>query len=508
VRNPSRSIVANPVLVGAVTVLITVVACFLAYNATRGLPFVPHTLLHFDIANGSNLLPGNEVREGGARIGIVDRMVPRRLRDGTVGARVTIKLDAEVPALPRDSTVRLRPRSVLGLRYVEVTRGREDGRFRTGETIPSSQASFANELEELHRMYDARTRRGIRQGLRGFGNALSSRGYSLNTTIEAAPRFLRHLEPVMRTLADDSTQLSRFFRELGDFTRVVAPLADTYRDSFRRGARVFEAWSRFPDRVQGTIERAAPTMRVGIRSFAVQRPFLTDFAAMNRSLARAAEVLPNTLPRITGALRTGVPVLQRSGEYNEALGEALGALDALMRDPATPYALRGLTRLVDIVDPLITFVGPYVTVCNYWNYAWTHLGEHLTEPDPTGGSQRTLLNQAPRTRNPSDPSIGSIGARRPSNGEEVVSGARVNLHTNVYTAAVGHDGQADCESGQRGYLERLNTYSNDPSLRIVTDPHIPGDQGTTWTGRPRVPEGQTFSRLPTMGPELPRELDR
>ena len=33
-----------PVLVGAVTVLVTIVAVFLSYNATSGLPFVPYDL--------------------------------------------------------------------------------------------------------------------------------------------------------------------------------------------------------------------------------------------------------------------------------------------------------------------------------------------------------------------------------------------------------------------------------------------------------------------------------
>ena len=37
----TASIVASPVLVGAVTVLIVVVGVFLAYNANNGLPFVP-----------------------------------------------------------------------------------------------------------------------------------------------------------------------------------------------------------------------------------------------------------------------------------------------------------------------------------------------------------------------------------------------------------------------------------------------------------------------------------
>ena len=38
------SIVANPVLVGAVTTLVVIVAVFLAYNANNGLPFVPDAL--------------------------------------------------------------------------------------------------------------------------------------------------------------------------------------------------------------------------------------------------------------------------------------------------------------------------------------------------------------------------------------------------------------------------------------------------------------------------------
>ena len=37
----STSVAANPVLIGAATVLVVIVAVFLAYNANNGLPFVP-----------------------------------------------------------------------------------------------------------------------------------------------------------------------------------------------------------------------------------------------------------------------------------------------------------------------------------------------------------------------------------------------------------------------------------------------------------------------------------
>jgi ABC-type transporter Mla subunit MlaD len=508
-RRSSASIVANPVLVGAVTALVVVVAVFLAYNANKGLPFVPTETIKFRVSNGANLIEGNEVREGGGpRIGVIEEMRPIRLPDGTVGAEASMKIDAEAGKVPVDSTLNLRPRSVLGLKYVELTRGRSEEVFKDGAVMPQDQVEYPVELDDFHRIFDRRTRESVQTNLEGFGNTFATRGYSLNTTIATLPRFLTHLTPVARELADSRNQLGRFFKELGDAARIVSPIADRYAHQFEAGADTFEAWSRYPDRLRQTIRDNAPTMEVGIRSFRVQRPFLRDTALFSRSLRRATEVMPGALPPISRALKTGIPVLEKQQGYNEELGRTLTALEQLMSDDRTIYALRGVTRLVDIVHPLIRFVGPYVTVCNYFNYAWTNTGEHLTEPDPTGGSQRTLLNQPSRTQDPRAPSIGSIGARTPSNGEPTISGAPMNLHTNVYTAAIDHEGNADCESGQRGYLQKLTHYNTDPNLKIVTDPHIPGNSGTTLTGRPRVPEGQTFTRLPESGPRMPKELDK
>jgi virulence factor Mce-like protein len=501
-------VVANPVLVGAVTSLVVVVAVFLAYNANKGLPFVATTALKFDVANGANLLPGNEVREGGAQIGIVDEMRPVRLADGSVAARATMKLDKAAGAIPVDSTLNLRPRSVLGLKYVELTRGRSGRAFADGDTIPADHVVFPVEIEDFNRIFDRRTRSSVRENLKGFGGALSGRGASLNAAIAGLPRFLRELTPVAATLAAPVNRLDRFFGELGDAARIVAPVAGRYAHSFTAAADTFDAWSRYPDRLAQTIRDNAPTLRTAIRSLRVQRPFLEDTARFSRALRAAAAVMPTALPRIQGALDAGIPVIRRTPQINAELRRTLGALHDLAADPTTITALRGVTRLVSIVHPLIRFVGPYVTVCNYFNYAWSNVGEHLTEPDPTGGSQRTLLNQASRPRNPEDPSIGSIGAKKPSNGEDVVSGSKMNLHTNVYSAAVSADGKADCESGQRGYLQKLTTYNKDPNFKVVTDPHIPGNSGPTFTGLAQVPPGQTFSRVPESGPRLPKELDK
>ena len=505
-RRPSGSIVASPVLVGAVTTLVVVVAVFLSYNANKGLPFVPTEQLKIELSNGANLLAGNEVREGGERIGIVDRMRAKPLPDGTVGAEAVLKLDKKAGSIPVDSRINIRPRSVLGLKYVEVTRGRSRENFRSGETIPPDQTTYPVDLEDFNRIFDRRTRNASRRNLQGFGDTFAQRGESLNRAISELPRFFGLLEPVARNLADPSTNLARFFKELGDAARVVAPIAERYSHGFTAGADTFEAWSRYPDRLQETISKSAPTMEVGIRSFRIQRPFLVAFRDFSVALENATAQLPRTLPRIIPAIEAGTPVLRRSAPVNLLLRDVFDALGDLTRDPRTNIALRALTATARTLNPTLRYIGPYITVCNYWNYSWTNVGEHLTEPEPTGLSQRAQLGQGGRQKN----QITSLGATEPANGEQRISGTPQHFHGSIYGAAIDDRGNADCESGQRGYPKRIAKYwRNERSAEgnrfdIVTDPHIPGNQGPTNTGRPRVPEGQTFTRLPESGPPMPR----
>ena len=72
----ASNLTASPVLVGAVTLLVTLVAVYLSYNANSGLPFVPTYDLKADVPNSANLVRGNDVRIGGARVGTVSKISP------------------------------------------------------------------------------------------------------------------------------------------------------------------------------------------------------------------------------------------------------------------------------------------------------------------------------------------------------------------------------------------------------------------------------------------------
>ncbi|HET7049638.1 MAG TPA: MlaD family protein, partial [Solirubrobacteraceae bacterium] len=170
-----QSAFANPVLIGAVTVLIALIAVFLAYNANNGLPFVPTRELKVDIANGSNLVVGNEVREGGFRIGVVSNMKPIQLPSGQAGAQLTLNLDQAHGKVPVDSTATIQPASVLGTKYVDLDRGTSGNVITDGGLLPLSQTSVPVQFDDIFKTFDPKTRVAVQDSLVGAGDALTAR---------------------------------------------------------------------------------------------------------------------------------------------------------------------------------------------------------------------------------------------------------------------------------------------------------------------------------------------
>jgi ABC-type transporter Mla subunit MlaD len=495
-RRSNTSIIASPVLIGSIAVLVVVVAVLLAYNANKGLPFVPSLEVQVRAGNAQSLGRGGEVREGGTRVGFVEKVTSVKLPNGEAAAQFELKLDKSVGDVPEDTTFTIRPRSPLGLKYLEMDRGESNTAVRQGHTFPATQTTLPVEIDDFNRIYDERTRQGVRRNMDEFGNTFAGRGVALNETIGELPRLFGLIEPVTRNLADPRTQIGRFLRELADAVRITEPIADVQADLFTRSSRTFEAISRDTDALKETISRSHPLFRAGIDSFPVQRPFLTESGRLARAMRPVARELKPTLPLINPALARGIPVTRRSVEFYEDLKPVLVSLRDLATDPASGIALRALGGTSRTLQPQLEFLGPYQTVCNNWNYWWTFLSEHLAGESGQGFSQRTeSKSAAPQTNNQ-----GSMGAYEPVNGQgynEAMArrGSNMHLHSTPYNHAVTPTGEADCENGQRGYVRRY-TAVREPEFLIQTLADIPGVQGPTYRGRARVPKGQTFTREP------------
>jgi virulence factor Mce-like protein len=501
-RKSQQSALANPVLIGAMTVLVILVGVFLAYNANNGLPFVPTRELKVDFASGSDLGPGDEVRTGGFRIGLISSLTPIDLPNGQVGAQLTLQLNQAEGKVPIDSTAEIRPRSVLGLKYVDLHTGTSKKVFSDGGTMPITQTSVPVQFEDVFSTFTPKTRNAIQQNLVGFGDTLAGRGSALNDTISSLPRLFLHLRPVAQYLAAPNTELTRFLNSLEGFMGTVAPVAQTNVELFKNAATTFEAISRDPNSLEQTIARSPSTEDVTTTSLKVQQPFLVDLGNLGTQLTPATSELKAALPDINPAIEIGTTTLARTPSLNANLQQVMGALKQLALAPGTNMAVNALSSTVSTLNPMIKYLGPYQTVCDYWNYFWTYLSDLVSEQTSFGTAQRALINLA-NTAQPNN--VGQQGATQPVNGggaTSLLSGGNAYLHAPPYGAAINTNGTADCETGQRGYPLKLNHL--DPEGRdLDTDAHTPGSQGPTFAGAARVPKGETYSRNPTTGPQLP-----
>jgi len=497
-RNARRQLAASPVLIGAVTVLVAIVAVFISYSANQGLPFVPTYKLNAEIPNGAKLVPGNEVRAGGFRVGVVDAItVVRRRVDGRERsvARLELKLDKKIEPLSVDTRVGVRPRSALGLKYVELIPGRARRTFQNGATVPLRNASApAPELEDVLSTFTPETRRDAQKTLIGFGDAFAGRGEQINETIQELRPFLVRLEPVMRNLSDPRSELRNLVPALAAAAGQVAPVAEVQARLFGELGDTFAALNRDPRALQETIAETPATLAASTASFRVQTPFLARFADVSRRLGPGAAELRRALPLINGALSAGVPAFRRTPDLGDRLDQLLQALASLSENPNTLMSLRDLRRALQVTRPALEDVAPYQTVCNYLVYFFNPLGTHISQSVPGGTMQRIKAKLTDLTQ---ANTLGTTESLRPVDvptDKDPNSGVLQALHTQYGGPAVDAKGNADCQSGQTGYPSRLVTNPRWPAdssaggfvgggSHVVLDNDTPGLAGGTYKAR-------------------------
>jgi hypothetical protein len=418
----------------------------------------------------------------------------------------------------------VRYKSSFGLKYLQITRGTGEP-LQEGSTLPVSQSSSQTEFDDIANTFDARTREASRENLVGYGDAFSARGASLNQTIQALNPLFANLKPVAETLTDPATRLERFFPALGRTAEIVAPVSTQEAELFTNMAITFGALSEDPQALKDTISSGPPTLSEGTSALREQRPFLADFADLNRRLLPGVIALRRTLPTFNDALAVGTPVLRRTPPINAKLGLALTELRDLVRQPQTKTSLLRLRETFDQAEPAAEFIAPYQTVCNYFGYWTTFFPEHLSQRDDVGYTQRVSIIGVPNsppaaglpTASQLPPPFGTLPLPGPLAGEQPspfgtaqtsiggYSGLQANginavtgkfepralpiLHGNVYGPAVDSSGNADCQTGQTGYLlGDLRVPGQSPSSPANVVANIPGNRGTTFAGRTSIPQ--------------------
>lgn len=191
--------------------LVTGIAVFTAMVLTTGFSLgsqrallSPQHEMAISFPTASGLVAGSDVLEAGAKIGTISEIVPT---DGD-RARVTIAVADEHWPLHQGVQASIRPKSLLGEKYVAL----QDGSSRTpydGRLLVASNTSTPVELDQFINSLDPQTRASARALLDSLGAGVAGEGGDLNQAIHDGTADLDHLRTFGTTLNNRDPDLDR-----------------------------------------------------------------------------------------------------------------------------------------------------------------------------------------------------------------------------------------------------------------------------------------------------------
>ncbi|WP_249011215.1 MlaD family protein [Conexibacter sp. DBS9H8] len=350
-------------IVGVLAIAVLVFAVYVSYTSNRGLPWQSTYDVSVAVPNADRLIPTDEVRIGGVRVGQVASVSAEQRTDGQPFARLQLALDPSI-RLPLDTRVRVGSASILGATYVELLPGTGARTVPNGGELPLANSQPTVQLTDLLDVFNRSTARALQASLGDLGYGVAGRGPALNSTLGSLDLLLPPLNEVGSALAAPSTRLPAFLHGYETIADALAPVARQLAGVFAGGAVTFAAIARVRSPLGATIEALPPAEQSVTSNFARLQPALDSLATTLADLRPAGPLLPGALRAANAALAAGVPALRLLPGFTSRLDPTLGALRALSLNSATDGSVRELTGLSDaLVAPLAALL-PAQLQCN------------------------------------------------------------------------------------------------------------------------------------------------
>ncbi|HWJ49452.1 MAG TPA: MlaD family protein, partial [Solirubrobacteraceae bacterium] len=383
-RRRNNSLASNPLLIGAVTTLILVVAVFLSYNANNGLPFVPTYNIKVELPEGAGLQPSNQVRIAGSRVGVVSSLTIHQDKGtGRVSAIANLKLE----------------------------KGHSSATIRAGHTIPVSQTTEPVNIDELFNMFDKKTRTAIKVNTNNFGDGLAGRGLGLNNTIAALRPLVTKAIPVLHNLALPKTGLAQLFEGLDRAASQTANVANANAEGWSDADTFFTAWASVTKSLEEATVGGPASLEQATYSLPHEAPFLEKAATFMHLLRPGASALRAVAPHLGHAFAEGAVNLKAATALNARLAESAEAFAAFAQNPLVTLGLEDFTQTLQIANPLLAGFAPIQAQCNYVTLAFRNLASMETENIGVG----TVVRAAPVLA-PSGPNNEGFPSSAPANG--------------------------------------------------------------------------------------------
>lgn len=169
------------------------------------------------VQDAAGLSPGSDVMIAGAIAGSVES-----ISLGRDASLVLVGIDAEHAPLHTDATVSIRPKSLLGERYLALDPGQAADTLPTGATLPATQVTQSTDLQDVINTFDAPTRAKLQTLVVELGGGVAGRGSELNGALVSGRQDISDLRGIAATLASRDAELRSAIANLDSVTQVLA----------------------------------------------------------------------------------------------------------------------------------------------------------------------------------------------------------------------------------------------------------------------------------------------
>ena len=352
---------------------------------------------HFQ--TGGQLVKGNLVQTAGHKIGLVDDI---HLTENGL-AEVTLAIDEKYAPLRAgtQATIRLASLSGVANRYVDLQLppGTEQEEIDDGGVIPVDQTTTAVDLDQLFGLFDQRTRKGLKNVVRGFGASYAGKSEEANAGWEYLTPSLVASRRLFQELTYDRRALQSF---LVSNSKLVTDLADRRDDVTRLVdglSRMFGAIAEQKTSLQTAIRNLPPFMRRANSTFVNLRATLDDLDPL---VEESIPVTPK-LARVVGELRPFArearptfrnlaALVRRRGAGNDLIELAHAVIDfnevatkpGVYNGEERPGSFATSTESLRQQTPQFAFQRPYAVDLTGWFDDFSHSGIY----DANGSASR------------------------------------------------------------------------------------------------------------------------
>lgn len=208
---------------------------------------------HFNGVNG--IIIGSDVFMGGIKVGSVSDL---HVDPDSKGVAVTMSILKEYGPVHRGATCAVRPKSLLGEKYIACTTGDSAAEaLASNSLLPPDATSVNVEIDQLINTFDEPTRVQLRKLLDEVGKGVAGRGKDTNETLQAGAQDANSLAAVTDVLKQRDAELRRVIESLTRLTETLATdqQRNNYPDLLRHSDTVLQALKDEDAHVQSGLER-------------------------------------------------------------------------------------------------------------------------------------------------------------------------------------------------------------------------------------------------------------